>query len=116
MKTIFSLAISILSLNLAAQPADSTVAKLVGANLQVISNYLDKKEHSLQKISETVSFFTELTGITSEADGTYYGQYHPTARDLDAWRRWFLLNKDYLFWDKEIKSIILYKKVKPPIL
>ena len=43
-----------------AQPADSTVGKLIDAHLQVISNYLDKKESSLQKISGAVSFFTEL--------------------------------------------------------
>ena len=99
-----------------ANPPDSTVAKLIDANLQVLTNYLDKKDNSLQKVSEAVSFFTELTGIASEADGTYYGQFHPSARDLDAWKRWFLLNKDYLFWDKEIQSVILYKKIKPSIL
>lgn len=116
MKTFFVLTICMISLHLGAQPSDTTVAKLVESHLQVISNYLDKKENALQMISETVNFFTELTGIASEADGTYYGQYHPTAKDLEAWRRWFLLNKDYLFWDKELKSIILYKKVRPAIL
>jgi hypothetical protein len=116
MKTFFVFTVCMTSLHLKAQPGDSTVAKLVASNFQVISNFLNKKENSLQKISETVSFFTELTGIASEADGTYYGQYHPTAKDLDAWIKWFVLNKDYLFWDKELKSIILYKKVKPTIL
>jgi hypothetical protein len=116
MKTTFVLAFCILSLKILAQPPDSTVTKLVDANLQVVKNYLDKKEKSLQKISEAVSFFTDLTGIASEADGSYYGQFHPSASDLDAWKKWFLLNKDYLFWDKEIQSIILYKKIKPSIM
>jgi hypothetical protein len=115
MKTIFILITCILSLHIKAQPTDSTVEKLIGVNLQVIGNYLDKKENSLKKISDAVSFFTELTGIPSDANGTYYGQYHPTARDLEAWTKWFSMNKDFLFWDNEIKSIILYKKVKPSI-
>ena len=112
MKTVLLALICMASFNTNAQSSDSVVTSLIEAKIQVISDYLDKKEHSLQKISEAVAFLTELTGIASEADGKYYGQYHPTVKDKEAWANWVLLNKQYLFWDKEIKSIILYKKIK----
>lgn len=112
MKTVFLLLIAMASIKVSAQSIDSIAVKMVEANAQVISNYLNKKESSLQKIADAVAFFTELTGISSEADGTYYGQYHPTVKDLEAWNKWLLLNRQYLFWDKEIKYIILYKKVR----
>lgn len=99
-----------------AQQQDSTVSKVVRSNLTVISNYLDKKDSSLQKISEAIRFFTELTGVASESAGKYYGQFHPTRNDLNAWTSWYELNKDWLVWDREIKSVILYKKIKPSIL
>ena len=104
-----------LSLQSEAQAIDSTVERIVDVNLNVISNYLDKKENSLQKISDAVNFFTDLTGIVSENKEVYYGQFHPTVKDLEAWRKWYQYNKDYLFWDREIKSVLLYKKVKPRI-
>src|SRR3954463_608430 len=106
----------IVCIHASAQQADSTVTKVVQSNLKVISNYLDKKDSSLQKISEAIAFFTELTGVASESAGKYYGQFHPTRNDLNAWSAWYELNKDWLIWDKEIRSIILYKKIKPSIL
>jgi hypothetical protein len=99
-----------------AQQQDSTVARVVQSNLKVISSYLDRKDSSLQKISEAIAFFTELTGVASESAGKYYGQFHPTPNDLKAWSAWYELNKDWLIWDREIKSIVLYKKIKPSIL
>jgi len=116
MKTFFSLVICAMSLQTVAQATDSTVERVVNVNLSVISNYLDKKENSLQKISDAVNFFTDLTGIVSENNEVYYGQFHPTVKDLEAWRKWCQHNKDYLLWDREIKSVVLYKKVKPLIL
>ena len=115
MKTLFILIMCALSLQSEAQAIDSTVERIVDVNLNVISNYLDKKENSLQKISDAVNFFTDLTGIVSENKEVYYGQFHPTVKDLEAWRKWYQYNKDYLFWDREIKSVLLYKKVKPLI-
>jgi hypothetical protein len=98
-----------------AQKEDTAVTRVVEANLRVINQYLIKKESSLQKISDAIIFFTELTGIPSESDGAYYGQYHPTENDAKAWGTWCRFNQPYLFWDKELKSIILYKTTKPVI-
>ena len=117
MKTMFCVLFIFLGFNdVRAQKIDSVVIKVVEANLNVINEYLNKKETSLQKISDAIIFFTELTGIASESDGNYYGQFHPTKNDLKAWASWYHLNKENLFWDKELKSVILYKKVKPAIL
>jgi hypothetical protein len=116
MKTLFCLLFIFFGFKQAgAQQVDSAVLKVVDANFKVISEYLNKKETSLQKISDAIIFFTDLTGIQSESDGKYYGQFHPTKNDLNAWTAWYTFNKAYLFWDKDIKSILLYKKVKPAI-
>ena len=116
MKTLFCF-LFILSLGpLKAQKIDSSVIKIVESNFKAISQYLDKTDTSLKKISDAIYFFTDLTGIASESSANYYGQFHPTKNDLKAWTSWYHLNNEYLMWDKEIKVIILYKKVKPSIL
>lgn len=97
------------------QQVDSVVARVTEANLKVVSDYIDGKEKTLQKISAAVTFFTDLTGIQSEAHGTYYGQFRPTANDLVAWSRWYDVNKEFLVWDRELRSVILYKKIKPEL-
>jgi hypothetical protein len=78
MKTIFILLTCILSLHIKAQPTDSTVEKLIGVNLQVIGNYLDKKENSLKKISDAVSLLVflqmlmeHITANTIQQPGTW---------------------------------------------
>jgi hypothetical protein len=117
MKTVCCLLFCFFSFNaLQAQQSDTAVSRVFGSNLKVISDYLGKKETSLAKISDAIVFFTDLTGIASESDGKYYGQFHPTQRDLNAWTAWYFLNKDYIMWDKEIKTVVLYKKVKPVIM
>lgn len=113
---LFILVLLLGSTQINAQKADSLAAKVVEANLNVITNYLDQKEKSLQKISDATTYFTELTGIPSESDGKYYGQFKPTANDLKAWTTWYQRNKEYLFWDKELQSVILYKAIKANIL
>lgn len=115
MKTFLILLMCTMSRQSGAQSTDSTIERIVNVNLRIISDYLDKKENSLQKISDAVNFFTDLTGMVSENKEAYYGQFHPTVKDLEAWRKWYQYNKDYLLWDKEIKSVVLYKKVKPVI-
>jgi len=95
-----------------AQAKDSTAARIIEAQLKVISNYLDKKETSLQKISEAVDFLTQVSGVASELEGSYYAQYHPTAADLKAWTSWYKHSEEYLFWDKEQRAVVLYRKAK----
>ena len=117
MKTLFSFLLIFFGFtHLEAQKIDSSVVKIFESNFKVITRYLDKTDTSLKKISDAIYFFTDLTGIASESSGTYYGQFRPTKNDLKAWTSWYHLNNDYLMWDKEIKVIILYKKVKPVIL
>lgn len=117
MKTLFSLMLACASFQgLQAQQVDSAALKIAEANLKVIGDYLDKKDSSLQKISNAVSFFTDLTGIASEAEGTYYGQYHPTRNDWKAWKSWIRRNREYIQWDKEVQSVVLFKKVRTEIL
>jgi hypothetical protein len=98
-----------------AQRSDTTALQVVNANLRAVSNFLDKKDTSLQKISDAIQFLNELTGIPSENYGKYYGQFRPTPADLKAWKAWVDLNGLNLFWDKEVKSVLLYKKVKTNI-
>lgn len=98
------------------QTGDSTAIRVVKARLQLVNDFLTKKETSLQKISEATTFLTDLTGISSESAGTYYGQFKPTQHDLQVWTSWLELNKDYIIWDEQIRTIILYKKVKPDSL
>jgi hypothetical protein len=112
---LFILLLLLGNTQLNAQKTDSIAAKVVEANLTVITDYLEKKAPSLQKISDATAYLTELTGIPSESDGKYYGQFKPTANDLKAWTTWYQRNKEYLFWDKELQSVILYKAVKATI-
>ena len=117
MKTIFCLLFIFAGFKqISAQKADTAAFKIVEANIKVVNEYLNKRETSLQKISDAIIFFTDLTGIPSESDGKYYSQFHPTKTDLKAWSTWYHLNKEYIFWDKEIKVIVLYRKIKPSIL
>jgi len=95
-----------------AQAKDTAAARIIEAHLNVISNYLDKKETSLQKISDAVYFLTQVSGVASEAEGSYYGQYHPTAADLKAWTSWYKHSEEYLFWDKDQGAVVLYRKAK----
>ena len=113
MKTITAILVLIIfSCPANAQKADSIAQKVIRLNLEVVSNFIDKKDTSLQKISEAISFMNEITGINNEFHGKYYGQFKPTASDLKTWTAWIETNKDYLVWDKESRSIMLYKRVK----
>jgi hypothetical protein len=95
-----------------AQAKDTAAARIIEARLKVISDYLDKKETNLQKISDAVYFLTQVSGVASELEGSYYGQYHPTAADLKAWTGWYKHSGEYLFWDKEAGAVVLYRKAK----
>jgi hypothetical protein len=113
MKTLFALLFIFSCLGrVYAQKTDTAAVRIVQAHLKIVADYLDQKEKSLQKISDAIILLTDLTGIRSESDGNYYAQFHPTRNDLKAWTSWLDFNKDYLFWDKEIGSLVLYKKVK----
>ena len=90
MKTILPLLFLFFASNLKAQQADSIALRAIQNNLSTVSNFLDKKDTSLKKISESILFLNELTGIYNEFYGKYYGQFKPTSNDLKAWTSWHL--------------------------
>lgn len=98
-----------------SQSGDSTAQKVIRANLDVVSNFINKKDTSLKKISEAIHFLNELTGISNEFFGKYYGQFKPTLKDHSAWTAWMETNKAYVLWDKETRSVMLFKRVMPQI-
>ncbi len=46
--------------------------------------------YPLHRIQETIRSMEELTGITSNADGTSIGRLSPDSSDLIRWRDWFV--------------------------
>ena len=114
MKTIIPLLFLFFASSLNAQQADSIALRAIQNNLSTVSNFLDKKDTSLKKISESINFLNELTGIYNEFYGKYYGQFKPTSNDLKAWSGWLEMNKAYVRWDKELKAVMLFKRVKVP--
>jgi hypothetical protein len=113
MKTLISfLFLSLFSYKLYAQQPDSLALKAIQLNLNTVSHFIDKKDTSLKKIREAIGFLNELTGIYNEFYGKYYGQFKPTDNDLKAWTRWMEMNKAYLRWDKELKAVMLFKRVR----
>lgn len=106
---IFSLAISI---NSTAQ-TDTTVDKIIKERFRILSNCVsDSQSMPVSPCAKGLNFFVELTGITSEANGSYSGQISPTENDLRKWKIWYILNQQYLGWDEKSKSIILKKSIK----
>lgn len=114
MKTIISALLLFFACHSKAQQADSSALSAIQNNLITVTNFLDKKDTSLKKISESILFLNELTGIYNEFYGKYYGQFKPTANDLKAWTQWLEMNKAYVRWDKELKAVMLFKRVKVP--
>ena len=97
-----------------AQQGDSLAIQALYQNLNTVSNFLDKKDTSLKKISEAIDFLNEITGIYNEFHGKYYGQFKPTSQDLKSWLHWVEMNKASLRWDKELKAVMLFKRVLVP--
>ena len=116
MKTIFSILLLFFASHSNAQQADSSALSAIQNNLSTVANFLDKKDTSLKKISESINFLNELTGIYNEFYGKYYGQFKPTTNDLKAWHQWLEMNKAYVRWDKELRAVMLFKRVKVPEL
>ena len=65
-------------------------------------------EESLTEISNIILNFTLLTGIESESDGNYIGQYNPTTRDIERWEKWFCIHRKNICWYQ--KYNVLYLK------
>ena len=116
MKTITFVLLSVLYLSTArSQPKDTTAVAVIRANLDVVAGFLNKKDTSLKRISEAIYFLNDLTGISNEFYGKYYGQFKPTIKDHSAWTAWLEANKAYVQWDKETRSVMLFKRVVPQI-
>ena len=114
MKTIIAVLFFFFTCSAQAQQPDSMALIAIRNNLDIVSNFIDKKDTSLKKISESINFLNELTGIYNEFYGKYYGQFKPTPNDLKAWTSWTEMNKAYVRWDKELKAVMLFKRVRVP--
>ena len=114
MKTIIAILFLLFTFSSQAQHADSMALNAIRTNLEIVSDFIDKKDTSLKKISESINFLNELTGIYNEFYGKYYGQFKPTSNDLKAWTSWMEMNKEYVRWDKELRAVMLFKRVKAP--
>jgi hypothetical protein len=110
MKTLLTLILVLFLFN-TSKAQDSTALTAIQSNLAVVNNFLEKRDTSLKKISEAISFLNELTGIYNEFHGKYYGQFKPTKKDVELWAAWMEMNKAYVQWDKELKSVLLFKRV-----
>lgn len=95
-----------------SQKIDSMALKIVEAHLKVISNYIEtKKNGELFTGGGSVSFLTKLSGISSEAGGSFAGPNAPTENDYRRWFIWFNYFKESLRWDSNRKLIIIYKEM-----
>ena len=111
MKTLITILFLVTASYSQAQQQDSLALVAIRNNLNIVSDFIEKKDTSLKKISEAIGFLNELTGIYNEFHGKYYGQFKPTAGDLKAWTTWVEMNKGYLRWDKEMNAVMLFKRV-----
>ncbi|MES2850482.1 MAG: hypothetical protein V4685_15590 [Bacteroidota bacterium] len=115
MERLALIAISLLFNSYIFGQVDNNGHKIIQKSLNVIEEYLKNPNSSTSTDrGSVVHFFTELTGIVSQSDGNYFGQTSPTKEDFINWSRWFLLNKESIFWDEEKKKIVLTKYVIPP--
>jgi hypothetical protein len=96
-----------------SQTDDTTAIKIVESSLKTIGDYLkDNKSDSAGLRSRAIWFLTTLTGIPSQSDGNFFGQFSPTLQDYNNWKNWLMFYKNYLKWDKTRNVIIVSNEVK----
>jgi hypothetical protein len=70
-----------------SQSYDSAAVKIVESSLKTIGDYLkDNNSDSAGLRSRAISFLTNLTGISSQSDANYFGQFSPTQQDYTNWK------------------------------
>jgi len=91
--------------------ADSIVIK----NLDIIEKYISNpNSNSLPDMNIYISFFTNLTGISTESSLDYMRQHNPAKKDFESWSVWFVYNKKDLSWDNDAKVILLNIRISLP--
>jgi hypothetical protein len=100
-----------------AQTKDSIAYSLIEKSLKVVKDYLRETNSSdVTSRALVVDFLTRLTGIPSQSDGDYIGQYSPTSQDYESWLKWYRLNKEFIYWNANTKRVIVKKEISPPKL
>ena len=80
-------------------------------DLSIIKNFVDGKDidASLRR-AEAVAFMEKLSKIESESPFTAEAKLDPTKPDYDKWNKWYVENKNKLYWDKRKKKISVRNK------
>ena len=65
------------------------------------NNFID----STLRCIESMKFMELNTGVSSYSDGNYFGKTSFTKDDLEAWHKWYALNKDKIIWDEETNKV-----------
>src|SRR5688572_22849686 len=86
---------------------DSPAVVIFEKCLLVIKKHVDGKESNSDKISKTINFLTDLTGIGSESDGNFAGQFNPTNDDYIRWSQWLALNREFIHLDKKSGNLVI---------
>lgn len=97
--------------------ADTTnkAYSIIEYHLQVIKNYVEGKDPDPSlKRSGSIWFFEKLTGIDSDAPGGWNGKVFATVNDYNRWYKWYLINKENIYWDEAKKTVVFHIEVSPP--
>jgi len=76
--------------------------------LEQLKKAIINRKKTPMYVTSIIENFVYVTGIASEAPGTPYGQFRPTANDVKRWQKWLDENKHKLCWYE--KENVLYVK------
>jgi len=95
---------SILSVN--AQKTEKA-QKIFLENLTALERVSNDENEGidLNTLYEARSFLLKTTGIKYELEKTFDMPIFPPKEILKAWRDWYEVNKDKLYWDRKTESV-----------
>jgi hypothetical protein len=101
----------IISTNCTSQVIDSSAYYYFKSKLDIIDSCISGKKMELINVSNTISFLSAFTGVSSESNGNSAGQMSPIAEDHKRWSIWLEINKEYIFFDKVRRKIMIKKEM-----
>jgi hypothetical protein len=115
MKALSLVVSALLIFNIAnSQSIDTAAYARVDNALKILKTKINSKSIDIKVNSNLITFFSHLTGIPSDSDGNYMGQYHPSERDYILWKNWLVSNRYNIKYNKDSNMIYLKVKVVLP--